>query len=99
MHPERGIRGEHPARRVAPDRLREVAARNSQQLTPAATDIQPPLRAQGPAGPLQEPLYQKPFPAVKMQGVLGESIPDRIIEQLRIRGRIPVEFRRWLFTS
>ena len=24
MHPERRIRGEHPARRVAPDRLREV---------------------------------------------------------------------------
>jgi hypothetical protein len=83
----------------APDRLREVAARNFQQLTSATADIQPPLLAQIQAGAFQELLHQKPFPAVKMEGILGESIPDRIIEQLRVRGRVLVEFRANLLVS
>jgi hypothetical protein len=74
------MRGEHAGRRITPDRLREIAARNFQQLTPATADIQPPLRPQSHAGSLQERFDQEPFPAVEMERILRESIPDWIIE-------------------
>jgi hypothetical protein len=99
MHSERRIGGQHPGRRIAPNRPREVAARKFQQLTSAAADIQPPLRAQSHAGPLQEPLHQKPFPAVEMEGILGESIPEWIIEQLDIRRRVLIELGGSLLSS
>ena len=84
MRPEGRLRGKHAGRRITPDRLREVAARNLQQLTPATADIQPALGPQSYAGSLQELFEQEPFPPVEMKGILSESIPDRIIEQLSI---------------
>lgn len=92
MHAEGSNGGEHADRRIAPDRLREVAAGQFQQLAATAADIQPFQSPRIRTSTPQQPLNQKPFPTVEMERITRESIPDRIIEQLGIRRRILIKF-------
>src|ERR1700733_7875068 len=85
MHAEGRTRREHAARRIAPDRLREVVAGKFQQS----------LGPRSHTSALQEPVDQKPFSPMEMERITREPIPDRIVNQLSIRVRILIEF--WTF--
>jgi hypothetical protein len=95
MHAEGRTRREHAARRIAPDRLREVVAGKFQQLTSATANIQPSLGPRRHTSALQESVDQKPFSPMEMERITREPIPDRIVNQLSIRVRILIEF--WTF--
>jgi hypothetical protein len=47
----------------------------------------------------QKPLDQKPLPAVKVNWIARELVPERVIEQLGVGGRILVEFRSLFVVS
>jgi hypothetical protein len=79
VHFESRTRREHVGGGITPDRLREVAACETQQLPPAAADIQPSLCARHHPRALQQPVDQQQFPTMEMERIMRESIPDRIV--------------------
>jgi hypothetical protein len=73
-------RAEHSSRNITAHRVREVALSQFQKIPAAAANVEPSPRLGIYIGSLQKPLDQLPFPAVEMERITRESIPDRVFE-------------------
>jgi hypothetical protein len=87
MHFESHVWGEHAGRRIASDRLREVAAAEFQQYALAAANIQPSLCPRSHVCAFQESVDQPQFPAVEAERILTRS--DSSLDHQTVQHTIP----------
>ena len=84
MRLESGVGREHPSGGIATFGGGEAATGHREQFAPPAANVQPTQRLRLSANSLEKGLDQEPFPAVEVKWISGETIPDRIIEQIGV---------------